>query len=137
MRGFSGRHRGPEDAMAPEKSSDAMMRIQASPDAEITGGQSPAYSSVRLLDKVWPLNKRQSRMDQFVCLPSQHELAGVVGMGAGVGALSSSFHLSRCKRSRYTRLKISAYVGLFLHTNDTTFLMSTCNLAFKNGQQNH
>eukprot|EP00955_Chlamydomonas_euryale_P074041 361921-Chlamydomonas_euryale.AAC.15 len=49
MGGLSGGPGGPGGALAPEKRSDEMMMIQASPDAEITGGQSPADFSVRLI----------------------------------------------------------------------------------------
>eukprot|EP00955_Chlamydomonas_euryale_P038678 351154-Chlamydomonas_euryale.AAC.2 len=65
MGGFSGGHRGPEDVLAPEKSNDAMTTTRASPGTEITGGRSPADSSVRLIGKVQPPDGRQSLMDQF------------------------------------------------------------------------
>eukprot|EP00955_Chlamydomonas_euryale_P007029 74627-Chlamydomonas_euryale.AAC.7 len=46
MVGLSDGHGSPEDALAPEKRSDAILMIRASPDAEITGGRSSADSSM-------------------------------------------------------------------------------------------
>eukprot|EP00955_Chlamydomonas_euryale_P102064 365390-Chlamydomonas_euryale.AAC.23 len=51
MGGLSGGHGGPEDAMACEKTSNAMVMIQISPRAEITGSRSPSDLSVRLVGK--------------------------------------------------------------------------------------
>jgi len=50
-----------------------MMTIQASQGAEIADGQSPADLSVRSIGEVRPLNQRQSRMDQILRPPSQHD----------------------------------------------------------------
>jgi len=73
MGGLSGGHGGPEDAMACEKTSNAMVMIQISPRAEITGSRSPSDLSVRLVGKVRPPNKQQSLTAQFGCGLSQRE----------------------------------------------------------------